>query len=140
MAKKTDTKKVATKKSKKVEKEIKDFVEVMNGDLAVVTAVKEEPELEIMNGDPAVVTPIENKEEMENTSFHSFGPNKPIMGKKKEENPHETTSIVPETIINEAQPEESDNVKPAKVKVNKPKINKVRKIINYIWNGQEMDY
>jgi hypothetical protein len=169
MAKKTNSKKVTTKKVKPAKvKEEKPVVEKMDLveqnpepsqelleeilETAGETVEYKEPEYEptaedvekaidVMNGDPAVITPAEEKvEAVENNSFHSFGPKKPIANKKKEENPHEITSIVPETIINEAQPEESDNVKPAKVKENKPKINKVRRVINYFWNGQEMDF
>jgi hypothetical protein len=49
--------------------------------------------------------------------------------------------LVAEEIVNESQPEEYDSAKPAKKKIeNNHKPNKIRKILGYFWNGQEMDY
>ena len=136
MAKKTDNKIPTTKKVKpaKVKEEM-------------IAKTETPVEFEPINGDPAVVVPVENNQEnkeesMENNSFHSFGPKKPIMDKKKnEDNPHKTTSLVPEKNTEEVQLEEWDNVKPARQKVeNKPRSSSFKKIVDYFWNGQEMDF
>lgn len=116
VAKKT---KATTKAKAKVEK----LEEIAT---APIEEIKEEQqvELEVMNGDPSVATPVENKVEDKNN-----------------ENPHDVLSIVPETIVTETQPEESEAAKPAKPKnENKSKLSHVKKIFGYFWNGIEIDY
>ena len=166
MAKKANTKKVATKKVKpaKTKKNLIEqnpepsqevLVEILStgGETVEIkepeyepTAEDVEKTIEVMNGDPSVVVPVENNQEnkeegMENNSFHSFGPKKPIMGKKNEENPHKISSLVPEKSIEEAQVEEWDNAKPARKKVEtKPRSNSFKRIVDYFWNGQEMNF
>jgi hypothetical protein len=168
MAKKANTKKVATKKVKPATSKKMDLVdqnpepsqevlvEILStgGETVEIkepeyepTAEDVEKAIEVMNGDPTVVTQVENNQEskekeMEDNSFHSFGPKKPIMGNKKnEDNPHKTTSLVPEKNTEEVQLEEWDNVKPARQKVeNKPRSSSFKKIVDYFWNGQEMDF
>lgn len=149
MAKKTNNKKTATNKVKKATIKKETILQDPPIDLEVLeealkeTIVDEPTEVEVVNGDPTVVAPVENKEEtMENNSFHSFGPKKVIIGKNvKDQNPHETTSLVPENNTEEPQVEEWDSVKPAREKVEtKPRRSSFKKIVDYFWNGQEMDY
>jgi len=152
MAKKETTKKNTTTKkvtkkatAKKTEKE----------------EVLEVPTVQIVNGDPAVLEPVGKSEYIsteEPEGPYSIDPVteelkpaeplrdkqnliKPAVKKNEEDNPHGFTSLVAEEIINESQPEEYDSAKPAKKKIeNNHKPNKIRKILGYFWNGQEMDY
>lgn len=167
MAKKANTKKVTTKKVKPantkknlVEQNPEPSQELLEeiletaGEIVEIKEPEHEPTaedvekaIEVINGDPSVVVPVENNQEnkeegMEDNSFHSFGPKKPTMGKKKnEENPHKTASLVPEKNTEEVQLEEWDSVKPARQKVeNKPRSSSFKKIVDYFWNGQEMDF
>ncbi len=57
-----------------------------------------------------------------------------------EENEINITSKVPETIVTEMQPEEYENAKYVKQRINKPKRNTIKRIFGYFWNGQEIDY
>lgn len=58
-----------------------------------------------------------------------------------EEPNNEITSLVPEEIVTETQPEEYESAKPAKKKEeNNQRPSKIRKILGYFWNGQEFDY
>ena len=131
MAKKETTKKNTTTKkvtkkatAKKTEKE----------------EVLEVPTVQIVNGDPAVLEPVD-KSEYISTETAVVKEVKPAVKKNEEDNPHEFTSLVAEEIVNESQPEEYDSAKPAKKKIeNNHKPNKIRKILGYFWNGQEMDY
>ena len=141
MTKKETNKKPAAKKGRpgrkpkaKVEKPIIEDVTVE--DTASIETVEDNEqvtvkEVEVINGDPAVIAPVEEKE-------------------NKEEVLRETTSLVPEKIYTEMQPEEYEaseptknktENKPAKKKIeNKPKQNIIKRILGYFWNGQEMDY
>ena len=131
MAKKETTKKNTTTKkvtkkatAKKTEKE----------------EVLEVPTVQIVNGDPAVLEPV-GKSEYISTETVVVEEVKPAVKKNEEDNPHGFTSLVAEEIVNESQPEEYDSAKPAKKKIeNNHKPNKIRKILGYFWNGQEMDY
>ena len=139
MTKKETNKKPVVKKGKpgrkpkaKVEKPI--IEETVSEEAKAVENVEEptqseskeetiiEVALDVVNGDPSVVVPVN-----ENNG--------------KEEVLRETTSLVPEKIYTEMQPEEYEASELSKKKnENKPKPNVIRKILGYFWNGQEMDY
>jgi hypothetical protein len=139
MTKKETNKKPAVKKGKpgrkpkaKVEKSV--IEETVSEEAKAVNNVEEptqsepkeetiiEVEFDIANGDPSVVIPA-NK------------------NNGKEEVLRETTSLVPEKIYTEMQPEEYEASELSKKKnENKPKPNIIKRIIGYFWNGQEMDY
>ena len=141
MTKKETNKNPAVKKGRpgrkpkaKVEKSVIEEVAVENA-IPVETVEDTEQvtvkEVEVINGDPAVIAPVEEKE-------------------NKEEVLRETTSLVPENIYTEMQPEEYEASEPTKNKTenkpaknkteNKPKPNVIKRILGYFWNGQEMDY
>jgi hypothetical protein len=142
MAKKETSKKTAIKKGKpgrepkaKVEKTVieeaiseknepveETTIEVVFEEAAPIEKEENEEhaDVEVTNNDPVVAAPVEEK---------------------KEEVLRETTSLVPEKIETEMQPEEYEAAEPAKKKPeNKPKENVIRKLLGYFWNGQEMDY
>ena len=89
--------------------------------------------LSVVNGDPAVLTPVSKRDEID------------------EDNPHEFSSLVPETIIHETQVDELEmakykapDIEPHKAKKIGPKkadfrFNKRKDVIGYTWNGMEMD-
>jgi hypothetical protein len=132
MTKKETNKKPAAKKGRpgrkpkaKVEKQLIEEVTVEN--TTPVETVEETEqvtvkEIEVINGDPAVVSPVEEND-------------------NKEKVLRETTSLVPEKIYTEIQPEEYEASEPTKKKIeNKPKQNIIKRVLGYFWNGQEMDY
>jgi len=141
MTKKETDKKPAVKKGRpgrkpkaKVEKQLIEEVTVEN--TTPVETVEETEqvtvkEIEVINGDPAVVSLVEEND-------------------NKEKVLRETTSLVPEKIYTEMQPEEYEASEPTKKKVeneptkkkieNKPKQNIIKRVLGYFWNGQEMDY
>lgn len=140
-AKRTTTRKnSSTKKKDIVEKVIENEPVVEETKLEVQEApqVVEEQDVQqdVVEHEP-VIEEVKPEPVIEEVKLES------IVEEKKgsnEETDINITSKIPETIVTEMQPEEYENAKYVKQRINKPKRNAIRRIFGYFWNGQEIDY